>query len=343
MRSELTEADCSCELLNVHESGADRPAFMATLENVRASLTPYIPALGGLDFDAGPGAEHIAMPSDLFTVSVRSRHDPELRTPADAGLEVVIAPLRTAARRFDVVGRAQVIIASLTPLGMISVFRGGYAGATDRPVPLSQLCSKQRERELLQALDAARTLNESCEAFTRWLEAGIVERGALAPSDLRVARTALRMSTAEPRSVLLDELARLEQVTRRQLERDFADCVGMSPGSYGRIVRFQRAAAAVASGQPLLHAAIDSGYADQAHMNRAFRELGDMTPSQLAAEGARPGRDLLRAGLAGRVFLLDVEKQQRSSSRVCKDAKSERVTRESVTPRESGNSGRPLG
>jgi AraC-like DNA-binding protein len=284
-----------------------RQAFMGTLENMRASLKPFIPSLGGLDFDAGAGAQHVGVPSDLFTVSVRSRHDPAQRPPCDEGLQVVISPIRTEAREFSVVGRAQVVVASLTPLGMLSVFRGGFEGMVDRPVPLSALCGEPRERDLIRALDAASTLTESCEAFTRWLEAGIVERGALSSGDLRVARTALLMSTAEARAFELSDLARIESVTRRQLERDFGRHLGVSPGGYGRIVRFQRAAAAVAKGQPLLHAAIDNGFADQAHMNRTFREFSGMTPSQLAAQGARPGQDVVRAGLAGRVFLFDVQ------------------------------------
>jgi AraC-like DNA-binding protein len=284
-----------------------RQAFMGTLENMRASLKPFIPSLGGLDFDAGAGAQHVGIPSDLFTVSVRSRHDPAQRPPDDEGLQVVISPIRTEARQHSVVGRAQVVVASLTPMGMLSVFKGGFDGMVDRPVPLSALCGELRERDLIRALDAASTLTESCEAFTRWLEAGIVERGALSAGDLRVARTALLMSTAEVRSFELSELAHIEGVTRRQLERDFGRHLGVSPGSYGRIVRFQRAAASVAKGQPLLHAAIDNGYADQAHMNRTFKEFTGMTPSQLAAQGARPGQDVVRAGLAGRVFLFDVQ------------------------------------
>lgn len=285
---------------------AQHPAFMTTLENMRASLKPYLPALGGLDFDAGTGAQHSGIPSDLFTVSVRSRHDPAQRAGTDGGLEVVISPLRTQARRFDVVGRAQIAVASLTPLGMLSVFRGSLDGLADRPVPLSHLCGRQRELELLKAFDAAGTLTQSCEAFTRWLEACIFESSALAAGDMRVARTALAMGSADPRSIGLDDLARNERVTRRQLERDFSRRLGISPGTYGRLVRFQRAAAAIANGQPLLHAAIDNGFADQAHMNRAFREFAGMTPSHFAAEGARPGQDRLRAGLAGRVFMFDV-------------------------------------
>jgi len=71
-------------------------------------------------------------------------------------------------------------------------------------------------------------------------------------------------------------------------------------------VRFQKAAAAVAAGEPILRVALEHGYADQSHMTRVFRSLASVTPRVLALDGARAGRDLIRAGLAGRVFLLDL-------------------------------------
>jgi AraC-like DNA-binding protein len=148
---------------------------------------------------------------------------------------------------------------------------------------------------------------EACVAtFGRWLEAGLLEAGALSAADGRVARSALRLSGMASAAYDAQTLARLEGVTRRQLERDFRHRLGLSPGAFARVARFQRAAAAVATGAAIADSAVQHGYADQAHLSRAFKAYSGMTPRALALEGARPGRELLRAGLAGRVVLLDV-------------------------------------
>jgi transcriptional regulator GlxA family with amidase domain len=72
----------------------------------------------------------------------------------------------------------------------------------------------------------------------------------------------------------------------RALQRWFATHVGLPPRRYLRLLRFQRAFE-TAPGQPSLagHAA-ETGFADQAHMAREFREL--------AGTSARTARDKAR-------------------------------------------------
>ena len=76
----------------------------------------------------------------------------------------------------------------------------------------------------------------------------------------------------------------------RQLRRRFAAAVGMRPGLFFRIARFQRAVRNLDS-QPLAVLSADAGYADQSHFTRDFREFAGCTPREY----------LTRAGL-GREF-----------------------------------------
>jgi len=283
-----------------------RSAPMVSKQPLRASLSPYVAALAWVDLESVHGLQHAALPSDLLTLSLRIGGEARALRDPGIGLEVVISPLRTQTRRFVSSGCAQIAIASLTPRGILGVLRCEIEGLCDRPVPLRQLCGQSREQELSRALDACHTFTQNCEALARWLEARIAEHPALSTSDLRVASASETIGSTDPRMLDLNEVARSERVTRRQLERDFRDRLGVSPWTYARLVRFQRAAGAVARGEALLHAAIDSGFSDQAHMNRAFRTWASVTPRELAVDGALPGRDLLRDGLAGRVFMLDV-------------------------------------
>lgn len=69
-------------------------------------------------------------------------------------------------------------------------------------------------------------------------------------------------------------------VTDRMLRRDVLAWTGLSPKMLARILRFQAALALLRTAPgPLAILALEAGYADQAHMTREFRELGDMTPS----------------------------------------------------------------
>lgn len=130
-----------------------------------------------------------------------------------------------------------------------------------------------------RALRDAGQGSETDAAFGRWLDARMADRCLPGGADERVASAArsLLHHGAQP----IDDLARRHDMSRRQLERDFRRCLGVSPAACARAVRFQRAVDAVSRGVPLAHVAADFGYADQAHMTRTFRDLAGLTPRQV--------------------------------------------------------------
>lgn len=77
----------------------------------------------------------------------------------------------------------------------------------------------------------------------------------------------------------VDALARLTQLSTRQLQRICAKETGMAPRSYLRLLRFRAAVSGIQdTGALLADTAAASGYADQAHMTREFRSLGGLPP-----------------------------------------------------------------
>jgi AraC-like DNA-binding protein len=77
----------------------------------------------------------------------------------------------------------------------------------------------------------------------------------------------------------------------RQLRRRFAAEVGLAPGAFRAVARFQRFRRYLAvrpAGATLADAAAACGYADQAHLAHDCRRLAATTPSRLAA-AARTG------------------------------------------------------
>lgn len=80
----------------------------------------------------------------------------------------------------------------------------------------------------------------------------------------------------------LAELARLHGITARSLHRLVSTATGLAPKTYAQILQFQRAMRLIRDHRMRpADAAIEAGYADQAHMSRMIRQFGGMTPARL--------------------------------------------------------------
>jgi len=80
----------------------------------------------------------------------------------------------------------------------------------------------------------------------------------------------------------MHHLNTLTALSLRQLERRFKAQVGMTPKYYQRLLRIRSVIAAIKQDPmiSLAELAIETGYSDQAHMTREFRQLAKMTPKQ---------------------------------------------------------------
>jgi AraC-like DNA-binding protein len=68
--------------------------------------------------------------------------------------------------------------------------------------------------------------------------------------------------------------------SRRHLAARCSDELGLPPKALARLIRVEHAARRVRAGEPLADVAYRSGYADQPHFNREFRELVGCAPGQ---------------------------------------------------------------
>jgi len=91
--------------------------------------------------------------------------------------------------------------------------------------------------------------------------------------------------------------ARQLGVSERSLQRLVTSSTGRAPGYWKNLARVRRAAQVLSAtwpdAPPLAQLAADHGYADQAHMSRAFRHWLGCTPSALLASPTL--RELVRA------------------------------------------------
>jgi AraC-like DNA-binding protein len=99
------------------------------------------------------------------------------------------------------------------------------------------------------------------------------------------ATVALSLDTIDRRrgNVAIATLSALTGVSRRHLERQFQNEVGLSPKHVARITRVQRALRVLKTHALLSGADIAAycGYTDQAHLIRECRELTGATPTRL--------------------------------------------------------------
>ncbi|WP_431214689.1 helix-turn-helix domain-containing protein [Puia sp. P3] len=67
---------------------------------------------------------------------------------------------------------------------------------------------------------------------------------------------------------------------KRRLERQFMNAVGLSPKRFCNIVRAHAFLKHLPEGESLTGYAYESGYYDQAHLIREFKQMTGLTPSQ---------------------------------------------------------------
>ncbi|MEM8532089.1 MAG: AraC family transcriptional regulator [Chloroflexota bacterium] len=80
--------------------------------------------------------------------------------------------------------------------------------------------------------------------------------------------------------ITLNHLSQLTQLSRYHLVRVFREAVGIPPHAYLRQVRIKHAKAMLAAGQPIANVAIATGFTDQSHLTRRFKQLWGFTPGQ---------------------------------------------------------------
>jgi AraC-like DNA-binding protein len=105
--------------------------------------------------------------------------------------------------------------------------------------------------------------------------------------------------------IRISELAKHFQVDSRQLERIFRAQTGLTAKMFARIVRFNRAKRMIESDPniDLSRLTYETGYSDQAHFSKNFRELFDYSPADFKRKLKRFSREA--AGQIDVEFLQD--------------------------------------
>lgn len=266
---------------------------------------PALASLGWLPTSGRAAQPLLALPSDLFMVTV---HCGSGRKPGSAQpeptMDLAVTLLRTRAERFASRAAGELAYALLTPAGLLALLRAPLEGAADQRVPLARFCRPAELRLLRDSLLDAAEPGLRVQKFGGWIDERSRQRHPWCAQQQRVADAATALLHGG-QGLNLESLRRDLRVSPRQLERDFRHWLGVSPAAYSRGVRFQHAAMALARGGTPCDTAAEHGYADQAHLSRAFRQLSSLTPREFARQASSPRRDTARPALAGRVVVLE--------------------------------------
>ncbi|KUF13580.1 AraC family transcriptional regulator [Streptomyces silvensis] len=251
------------------------------------ALRSYVGSYVGFDLRGFPTGVHCGPPGRVLTAVISLSGPLEMAAGVDDGSPVtrfdsVAGGLmrRSVAIHHD--GRQQGVLVSLTPLGARAVYGMPAAALADRLVPLDELLGALGA-ELVERLRTATTWAGRFAALDELFLRAVGRTGG---GD-RVPRTGPEVAEAWRRLVAARGRVQVGAVaaglgwSRRHLTERFRDEVGLSPKTFARVLRFEHAHDLASAHDPLPWAGVAtvSGYADQAHLVRDWREFTGRSPT----------------------------------------------------------------
>jgi AraC-like DNA-binding protein len=221
------------------------------------------------------GATRTSLPGQVVVLHPDEPHDGRAGTADGFGYRIVyVAPARIAEAARAIRGRPGPLPFVREPVAVDARLAARLAAAIEAafdhaPDPLAADALALRLAEALCDADPA------CGAAPVRMDRRAVAR----------ARAFLDAETA--RVVSSSELEATTGLTRYELARQFRAALGTSPYRYSLMRRLDRAAALLWRGEPLADVALDTGFADQAHLTRMFKAAHGVPPARLRALGAR--------------------------------------------------------
>ncbi len=181
-------------------------------------------------------------------------------------------------------GTSGIVAARFEPDGFSSFYSFKATQMENRAVPLTDLFGEEGMLLEQKVLDAHTT-----ESRIGILQQFLLEHVRNPVLIDRITSSSVELLLQLRGQVNVETLAEKQGISRRQLERRFADTIGLSPKQLSKMVRLQAAFKALERGayDSLAALAAEAGYFDQAHFIKDFREFTGMSPSQFYADNLR--------------------------------------------------------
>jgi AraC-like DNA-binding protein len=152
----------------------------------------------------------------------------------------------------------------------------------NQEIPLRDVCAR-----LAAPLSSPVAEQQSVTGKLAGIEAALTTHlAATGPADTLVT-ACIAWFAQHPRG-RVHQLSRMMDLSSRQLQRRFSTAVGYGPKTFQRILRLQRVLALARKTQvfngKLSLLALETGYADQAHMTREIQRLAGQQPTALLSK-----------------------------------------------------------
>jgi AraC-like DNA-binding protein len=218
-------------------------------------------------------------------VQLDTPHRPGVDAPADRFPPVCMTGLRTTAEVVEAPpGRCRVLGVRLTPSGAFRLLNTSLSGLTGT-VDLHDVLGTAAA-ELATRVHGARDGVSAVRSAAAWA-ARRIARGPAADTTVQRALAAIAADGGTRSMATLDAW---HGRSRARFAATFRDRVGVSPKRFARLVRFDRALAAITHGDATLgEIALAAGYYDQAHFTAEFRAHAGLTPSAYLRALRYPG------------------------------------------------------
>jgi AraC-like DNA-binding protein len=182
-------------------------------------------------------------------------------------------------------GPASCVQVDLTPLGAHMFLGVAMGELANRVVGLADVLPVHA-RDLTERLHDKASWEARFELLDEILVARLAQARRPSPEVSWAWSLLERTNGRAPIGWICDRLGR----SRRHLASRFREQVGLAPKTVARIMRFDHAVSLMRrEGAALAQVAFESGYYDQAHLNRDFREFAGTSPAAFARRMTRDG------------------------------------------------------
>ncbi len=249
-------------------------------------LAPYIKQYWALENCLPEGYTHIQRitPNGLMEMTFYLGDRPRSLNKSKAlTSNSLVSGQQTKYYDLEVSGKLDMFSVTLKPQGAMILLNLPINEVTEQNVPLAFLY----ENDIIRLEDELHK-TKSFEGRVRIIESFLLNRISCKVINRdfdRINNSILNINRLDT-NASIESLASRACLSRKQYERIFHHCIGISPKRFQRIVRFQRAVHEkyLNPKLSLTQLAYNCGYYDQAHMVNDFKSLSGISPKKYFSE-----------------------------------------------------------
>ncbi len=164
------------------------------------------------------------------------------------------------------------------PYGFANFVTTPLKDLSDKETPIALLFGDTSSKELEQKIIQAKDTRERIEAVESFLLSSLKSKTTVDT----IVKTTIEALILTGGNNPINDILKNDLSKRRQLERNFAKQIGISPKQLGKVIRLQAALKILLSKktETFTNIAYESEYYDQAHFIRDFKEFTGTTPTE---------------------------------------------------------------